>query len=108
MTMQIYLLYKLDKTAVVVAEDIDILVLLNGLTPPNKKIYLIKPEKKQKVATVYSSDSFNKFPFCKKYILLLHMPQPDVTLHPVFMEKAKRMLLELLRRNVMMKNSQRR
>lgn len=107
MTMQIYLLYKLDKTAVVVAEDIDILVLLNGLTPPNKKIYLIKPEKKQKVATVYSSDSFNKFPFCKKYILLLHAATGcDTT--SCFYGKGKRMLLELLRRNVMMKNSQRR
>ena len=54
------------KTPVIVANDTDILVLLVALTPNHKKCYLQKPGKGYAPATLYSSKSFDKFPFCKK------------------------------------------
>lgn len=62
-----------DKPPVIVAEDVDILVLITALTPSNKKIYLLKPTRGTMSASLFSSDnSFRKYKFCKENILFLH------------------------------------
>ena len=83
-----------NKIPAIVAEDIDIFVLLSGLTPIDKKVYLLKPGKGQKIANVYSSHSLNKFPFCKKYILFFHAATGCDTTSSFF-GKAKRVLQNL-------------
>lgn len=62
-----------DKPPVIVAEDVDILVLITAHTPSNKKIYLLKPTRGTMSASLFSSDnSFRKYKFCKENILFLH------------------------------------
>ncbi|KYN29871.1 hypothetical protein ALC57_00680 [Trachymyrmex cornetzi] len=58
--------------AVIVSEDVDVLTLAVGLTPPEKKIYFLKLGKGNKRQTVYSTNSLDKYPFCRNNILFLH------------------------------------
>lgn len=62
----------LNKISVIIAEDIDVLVLLTALTPEHMKIYMMKPERGATAAALYSSHSMNDLPYCKKYILFIH------------------------------------
>lgn len=53
------------KTPVIIAEDVDVLVLLIALAPSSKKCYFLKPSRGKVVLKMYSSYSFNEYPFCK-------------------------------------------
>lgn len=60
-------------TAVVVGEDIDLLVILIGPTQSNHREIFFKKIGKGNVETrLYSSNSFNKYSHCKEHILFLH------------------------------------
>lgn len=57
----------------VVSEDVDVLVLLTALSPPDREIYFRKPSKGKILQRAYSSKSLEKIlPKCKEHILFLH------------------------------------
>lgn len=55
----------------VVGEDVDLLVLLTALSPPQSNIYLRKPGKGKTAEKLYSADSF-KYKEYTNHILFLH------------------------------------
>lgn len=62
-----------SENVVVVAEDIDVLVLLTALTPTNREIYFLKPARGQTSKQVYSNKSLEKtLPISKEHVLFLH------------------------------------
>lgn len=46
-----------EKPAIIVAEDIDVLVILTQRAPVDKKIYFLKPSRGKTAARLYSSTS---------------------------------------------------
>lgn len=60
------------QSSCIVSEVTDVLVLAIALTPINKTLYFLKLGKQGQDNNMYSSNSFNNYPFCKKYILFLH------------------------------------
>ncbi|GFY63434.1 uncharacterized protein TNIN_241291 [Trichonephila inaurata madagascariensis] len=61
------------RTAVIVGEDIDLLVILIGRTQTHQEEVFFKKVGKGNVKTqIYSSKSFDKYPHCKKHIFFLH------------------------------------
>ena len=64
---------KRQKTAVIIGEDIDLLVILIGRTISHQHEIFFKKVGKGNVKTeIYSSKSFDKYPRSKKHILFLH------------------------------------
>lgn len=64
---------KLQKTTVITGEDIDLLVILIGITLSHQQEIFFKKVGKGNVKTeIYSSKSFDKYPHSKKQILFLH------------------------------------
>ncbi|KAJ8891528.1 hypothetical protein PR048_004056 [Dryococelus australis] len=55
----------LEKTSVIVGEDIDLVVLLVDMAPTSECIFFMETE-------IYSSESMSKLSECKKHILYLH------------------------------------
>lgn len=95
------------KTPVIVAEDVDVLVLLIALVPPTKKTFFLKPSKGKVASRVYSLKSFNKYPFCKENILFLHaVTGCDTT--SSFFGKGKKIAISLMEnksKNINLKNA---
>lgn len=64
---------KHGKTAVIVGEDIDLLVILIGRTLfYDQEIFFRKVGKGNVKTEIYSSKSFDKYPNSKRHILFLH------------------------------------
>ena len=55
-----------------VADDSDILALPSALIPEEWEMCTLKLGKNGTPPTIYSQNSLNEIPFCKKYILFLH------------------------------------
>lgn len=84
---------------IVVAEDIDILVLITALTPVDQKIYFMKVEKGHKGEQIFSSTSLDGEPFIRDNILFLHaVTGTDTT--SAFFRKGKKSVVENLRKLV--------
>ncbi|CAH1112686.1 unnamed protein product [Psylliodes chrysocephalus] len=79
---------------VVVAEDIDILVILTALTPEHRTIYFLKAVKGNKTDQVYSSRSLDAHPFMRDNILFLH------AMNGAFFRKWKKSVLSSLSKMV--------
>ncbi|KAJ8887394.1 hypothetical protein PR048_013609 [Dryococelus australis] len=62
----------LEKMAVIIGEDLDLLVLLVNMAPTSKCIAFMKPKKDRTETKIYSLESMSKFFKCKKHILYLH------------------------------------
>ena len=60
-----------NKIPVMVADNSDILVLLSALIPEEREMCMLKLGKNGTPPTIYSQNSLNELPFCKKYILFL-------------------------------------
>ncbi len=58
-------------TVVIVGEDIDLVVLLIGLAPPNTNVFFLKPGRGKVETKLYSVRQLQQLPFAKT-ILLLH------------------------------------
>lgn len=83
----------------VVAEDIDILVLITGLTPKDQTIYFLKSAKGNKAQQMFSSKSLDSRPFIRDNILFLHaISGCDTT--SAFFRKGKKSMVEKLANNV--------
>ncbi|KYN11018.1 hypothetical protein ALC57_16836 [Trachymyrmex cornetzi] len=65
-------LITLHSPVLIVSEDVDILILLVGLTPRDKTIFYMKMSKGNQSQTIYSNNSLNNFPFCRDNVLFLH------------------------------------
>lgn len=61
--------FNLTNTAIVVGEDIDLLVLLTA--PTKKTIFFLKPGKAQHQSEMYSSKSLSTFAKCQNHVLLV-------------------------------------
>lgn len=74
----------------VVAGDIDVLVLLIALSPDDKELYFLKPSKNNILQRVYSTKTnIKQFPNVKKEHLFLFTLLQDVILHLLFIERVK-------------------
>lgn len=58
-------------TVVIVGEDVDLIVLLMGLTQPNINVFFMKPERGKVETKLFSVRQLQQLPFAKT-ILLLH------------------------------------
>lgn len=63
---------KSGELTAVVGDDIDLLVLLTALTPPETEIFFLKPGRGRIPTTLYSSHSLNNNAVLKDHILFLH------------------------------------
>lgn len=62
-----------ERTAIIIGEDIDLLVLLIGRTQSHhRQIFLKKIGKGTTSTLIYSSKSLDKYRLCKEHILFLH------------------------------------
>lgn len=65
----------INNTTIIVGEDIDLLILLIARTQildQPTSIFFKKPGKNNVETKIYSTESLNKYPHCKKNILFLH------------------------------------
>lgn len=62
----------INKKVVIIAEDIEILVLPTSLIPSNNKVFLNNLAQQNKPKELYSSKSLEHFPSLQGNILLLH------------------------------------
>ncbi|CAH1106702.1 unnamed protein product [Psylliodes chrysocephalus] len=84
-----------DSNIVIVAEYIDLLVLLTALAPNSREIFFHKPAKGKQVQQHYSSKSLDYSPCLKEHVLLLHaISGCDTT--SSFYGKGKTKLLDLV------------
>ncbi|KAL7307868.1 hypothetical protein TKK_0000187 [Trichogramma kaykai] len=81
-----------NRQVVIVSEDIDILVLMTALTPPELEILLLKPAKTKKPEEVYSSKSINYWPSVSEHILVLHALTGSETTSAPFNQGKKKFL----------------
>ena len=60
------------RNVVVVAEDIDVLVILMALAPDDKEMFFLKPVKNNILQRVYSTKTINEISKYHKKLSLLH------------------------------------
>lgn len=83
----------------ILAEDVDVLVILAALTPGDREIFYIKPPKCKTPGATYSSKSLDHSPIIKENILFLHaMSGCDTT--SAFYGKGKTKLGDVLKKSV--------
>ena len=89
---------KPERTAVIVGEDIDLLVILIGRTQLHQEeIFFNKVGKGNVKTQIYSSKSFDKYPLSKKHILFLHAFSGCDTTSALF-NKGKKTFIKLLQK----------
>lgn len=88
-----------DPPVLVVAEDIDILVLKTDLTQKDRTVYFLTPAKGNKSQKMFSSKSLDERPLIRDNILFLHaMSESDRASN--FFGKGKTSIVENLYKNV--------
>lgn len=85
------------KNVFVVGEDIDLLVLLTALSPPQSNIYLLKPGRGKTAERQYSTNSF-KYKKASNNIIFLHAFSGCDTTSSLF-NKGKMKLCSLVEKN---------
>lgn len=97
----------INNTTIIVGEDIDLLVLLIARTKildqPTSKFFK-KPGKNNVETKIYSTDSLNKYPNCKKNILFLHAMTGCDTTSALF-GKEKMKVLKMFEKRCDLNNS---
>lgn len=84
-------------TVVIVGEDVDLIVLLMGLTQPNINVFFMKPERGKVETKLFSVDNFNSFHLPRQFFF--STASPDATPPPRSMERVKWKLLSCSRLN---------
>lgn len=91
-----------EKPAVIVAEDIDILVILTQKTPVNKKVYFLKPSKGKTAERLYDSNAFINASL-KNVVGFIHaFAECDTT--SAFYKQGKSKIIRLLENNISLLN----
>lgn len=83
------------RAAVIIGEDIDLLVILIGRAKYHEREIFFKKVGKDKIQTkLYSTSSFDHYPRCKEYILFLHAFSGCDTTSPLFWKGKKSLISE--------------
>ncbi|KAF2900916.1 hypothetical protein ILUMI_05270 [Ignelater luminosus] len=88
-----------NPSVIIVGEDVDVMVLIVALTPEDKDIYLLKPEKGENKNVINSSAAEQKrHSSIKNHLLFLHATSGCDTTSS-FMNKRKKTFFKLLKNN---------
>ena len=85
-------------TVAVIGEDVDLVVLLVALSPPDRNIYFLKPGRGKVEAKIFSTKQLQELPFSQS-ILFLHAFSGCDTTSAIYKKKSKATMVTQFKKN---------